>query len=125
MRSKIIELIKSKGYKEFKSGLYADRLCFQRRVESEVVCECNDRLHINIFCHPKDNILHLVPNANDSYEMQIVAENKSVWYDLKAYGLSEDDISENIETLENNLIKMFNSLEFPLFIPTEAKISKS
>jgi len=103
------KLLLEAGYKNWKTEPIEFEIQtkhYQRRVgsnETEAVCECNDRLHINI-----SQTQHR--DYPESYEMNIRAERNSRWCDLKLYSLSKEDIEANLGTMEKMLIKMFNAL---------------
>jgi len=104
--SEMDKIAESNGYKKFTSRVDDLGFIYQKRVESELVCSLNDKLHINI------NPSYIEFN-NDSiyakFKMSIVAENKDIWYDLGVYGLDLSE-SDKIPMIEENLIIMFNTL---------------
>ena len=78
-----------------------------KRVESESVCECNDKLSIYITVAQMDVIADVRSNFVD---VSITAEKKSKWWTLKAYSLTIDEVLNDIKEVEQDLIKMFNVL---------------
>lgn len=88
-------------YPYMMKNLYEHRLT---DLETNSVCETNDRLciHINEY---------QFKDSHPQYEVSIVAERHSLWWDLKAYSLNAEELVNKIESIENNLIAAFNSLK--------------
>ena len=95
------------NYKEYKENYehpYTYKTSLQKRVESEAVCECNDKLSINIVVSEID----LGNKKHESYEIEIVAEKKSKWWKLSCYSMNRDEITSDLKDVEQTLVRLFN-----------------
>ena len=95
------------NYKEYKKEYeypYKYKTLLQKHVESEAVCECNDRLSINI----KVSELDLGDKTHESYEIEIVAEKRSKWWNLSCYSMNRGEITSDLKDVEQTLIRLFN-----------------
>ncbi len=80
-----------------------------RRVRHPAVfCECNDerdlQVVVNPFCFHSHGIDH------ESVEMEVTGEAGGQWYQLKAYGIRQDDFEEKIRQAELSLVQAWNNL---------------
>ena len=101
-------LITDNGYKQFKEKHEHPctyKTLLQKRVESEQVCELNDRLSINIDVHEYD----LGKSKYESYEVSIVAEKRGKWWKLSCYSLTRKEIANELKEVEETLIRLFNN----------------
>lgn len=102
-----------KGYKHYKTETdsigIGNTKYYQRRVDTDEgfdypLCQCNDRVSINI------EVWNLTLNGrNDiSCSMSLVHENQNgEWCDLKIYSLTEDELWNNLKSLEDKLLAMW------------------
>lgn len=101
--------LKIYGYKYYKQP-YEWPVTFsclwQKRVDSDIVCETNDRLHINIY----EFAYH---EGKSSFEVEITAERNGLWWKLKCYSLDEKGLEERLSDIEDVLVKMFCSIAVP------------
>lgn len=107
MKEKLITL----GYKEFNCSHLKDyqKYFLQKRFESKSVCDTNDKLFINITYNDLKSI-YLGSNLNNTFDIELMAEKNNQWYNLKCYGVNENELLENLYRIENNLINAFNTL---------------
>jgi hypothetical protein len=111
----IADFIISKQYRCYPENVkwpYEYKNLYQRRVqedtETNVVCETNDRLHINII---ETKFVDRPEQINTpSYSMEIVAELNGIWWALNSYALSGNDLVVRFDELEKTLIKLFNTI---------------
>lgn len=103
------DFLLEKGFKEYPEKNinypYTQRCLYQKRVESESVCETNDRLSINV------REYRILEASQSTYEVDIVAEKDGLWWELKAYSLNEAELVAKLDSIEDRLIKMFNSIK--------------
>ena len=93
-----------KEYKEEYEHPYKYKTLLQKRVESEAVCECNDKLSINI----KVSELDLGGRTHESYKIEIVAEKRSKWWNLSCYSMNRNEITSDLKDVEQTLVRLFN-----------------
>lgn len=101
------------GYKHWNTetvkGLDGYIEFFQKRMDKDEVfpyplCATNDKILINI----SHSVFTIQDQKHDSYEMYLVHENQDgYWCDLKIYSLNEEDIRQNINYLEQKLLKLW------------------
>lgn len=105
MKEKLIKL----GYKEFNYSFLKDyqKYFLQKRVESKSVCDVNDKLFINIIYNDLKSI-YLGSNLNNTFDIELMAEKNNQWYNLKCYGVNENELLDNLKRIEQNLINAFN-----------------
>lgn len=82
---------------------------YQKRVDtvyqSYPLCNCNDKLFINII--HTDFVIN--DNPHISYEMSLCHENDvGEWCDLKIYSLTAEKIIGNLKMYETALLDMWN-----------------
>lgn len=102
MKAININTLTSLGYKFSKQH---DSNLYQRKIDTDFVCDLNDKLHFNI----KEYELPIVNTI--SYTIGICAEKKDIWYDLKIYSLNEEELMNNLEKLEKQLLTMWSTLK--------------
>lgn len=106
---KTIDTLKeTHGYKQYPQNYeypYIYKALLQKRVNSKSVCETNDKLHITI----EYSLFDAFENYG-RYQIGIRAEKNELWWDLKAYSLSDDEILSRIEEIEKTLIELFNKI---------------
>lgn len=96
--------IEEKGYKLYpqnKEGYWTVHNLYQKRVDHDKVCETNEKLFINIYEYKASE------NGPMTYEMGIKAESNGLWWDLKVYGVSEERLETEFNTLEQKLIELW------------------
>ena len=97
----------NEGYRKYKVHIEAPlthKAHWQKKVDSAVVCELNEALHINIYewgFEFQDTL---------SYDISIVAQIKGDWYKLQAYSISSDTIDTKLKQFEDTLVKMINGI---------------
>ena len=102
-------LVTEHGYKEFKEDYeypYVYKSLLEKRIENESVCETNNKLYIHIR-------VAVFEGTNGLFTVEIVAEKKSLWWNLSCYSLNSKEIQDNIEEVEQTLVKLFNSIDLP------------
>lgn len=102
-------LIDEHGYKEYEeeySHPYLFKCLLQKRVNSDSVCETNNKLNIDINVSKMD----LGSNVYESYDVKIVAEKNGLWWNLSCYSMNRGELLEKLTEVENTLIKLFNSI---------------
>ena len=106
MKEKLLEL----GYKEWKNYYLKDyqEYFLQKRVESKSVCDTNEKLFIDVIYN---NLKTISDNLNNTFDIELMAEKNSQWYDFKCYGVNENELLENLNNIEQNLINAFNILK--------------
>jgi hypothetical protein len=100
-------LTTEQGYKEYKEKFehpYKYKTLLQKRVDSECVCECNDKLSININVSEFD----LGDRTHESYEIEIVAKKRAKWWKLSCYAMTRTEITRGLKYVEETLIRLFN-----------------
>lgn len=108
----IKEFLESNGYKMWKqeaeSGLITQH--FQKRIDNlhkyidVPVCECNDKVFVNIQYYDFDMGNH----QTKSCQISLVHENKNQdWCDLKIYSISVDKMKEGLVGYEDKIIKLW------------------
>jgi hypothetical protein len=80
-----------------------------RRVRHPAVfCEFNDerdlQVVVNPFCFHSRSIDH------ESVEMEVTGEAGGQWYQLKAYGIRQDDFEDKVHQAELSLVQAWNNL---------------
>jgi hypothetical protein len=104
----VVDWLKTEqGYKEYKETFkhpYKYKTLLQKRVDSECVCECNDKLSININVAEFD----LGHTNHESYEIEIVAEKRAKWWKLSCYSMTRAEITSGLKDVEDTLIRLFN-----------------
>ena len=79
---------------------------FQKHVESESVCELNNKLFINV----EISHFEIANNLHEYINVEIRAEKYGKWWILACYSLKFIELEKNIFEIENRLIKIFNAL---------------
>lgn len=106
----IIKYLKSeKGYKEFpqkKQYELLTKILLQKKVDSDSVCETNDSLSVDIHISK----FELNNCSHEGYNVEIRAEKNGKWWTLNCYSLTRDEIANQISSIEETLIRLFNSL---------------
>lgn len=95
-----MKILVDNGYKKC-SGDYNGATLWQKRVDSERVCETNERLFINVWEYSE---------FTHSFEVEITAEYKAKWWVLKVYSLGEEQLTNELQDIEQTLIKLFNAI---------------
>lgn len=100
------------GYREWQrdADRFGVKIQYQKRIdtvpeyEDYPLCECNDKLFININSYEYDvNGVYSL-----SFEMSLVHENRSGdWCDLRIYALTADKIEVNLKSYEVQLLEMW------------------
>lgn len=109
MENTVEDLLTRRSYKKYPQRIdypYIDRNLYQHALtdlETNAVCETNNRLFININ-------EYMFVDCPYKYEVDITAERHGIWWILKAYSFTAEELTKNIEFVENELIKMFNSI---------------
>lgn len=99
------------GYKKWdvETEQYGTTEKYQRRVDtdegfSSPLCQCNDRLFINI----ERFTCNITGSNKTSSKIDLVHENsKGEWCDIGIYSLSDEQLMSNIEQYEKKLIAMW------------------
>lgn len=84
---------------------------YQRRVDtdpefSSPLCECNERVHINIETFSYD----LGTGERTTCQIGLIHENsKGEWCDLSIYSLQPDELIDNIEKYEGKILKLWEA----------------
>ena len=85
-----------------------DWYAYRRVHYPAVFCECNDerdlQVVVNPFCFHSHGIDH------ESVEMEVTGEAGGQWYQLKAYGIRQDDFEEKMRQAELSLVRAWNNL---------------
>ena len=107
---KVVDWLKIEhGYREYKQqndSNFTYKTLLQKRVDSECVCECNDRLSITI----NVSLLYLSDSYYESYEIEIVAEKNKMWWKLSCYSMTRDEIKGRLKEVEETLVRLFNNI---------------
>ena len=109
----IQEFLEQNGYRNWKVDKqgYGTTTHYQKRIdiiqeyEHYPLCECNDKLFINIV-HSEFTI-----NGREhvSFEMSLVHENKAGnWCNLKIYSLTEEKVTANLQKYEKLILELWN-----------------
>ena len=93
-----------KEYKEKYEHPYTFKTLLQKRVESESVCELNDRLSINMVVSEID----LGDKTYENYVIEIVAEKRSKWWKLSCYSMNRKEVMSDLKDVEQTLVRLFN-----------------
>lgn len=106
------EFLESRGYKWFphpleKSNEFAEKNSYQRKVESEALCECNGNLCVNI---REWKWLSVMEKGRVSYEIELTAERKGKWWNFKVYCINKKELETQLEEIEKTLVKLFNQI---------------
>ena len=108
----IEDFLKQHNYRDWKQDKheYGVTTHYQKGIdtvpeyEHYPLCECNDKLFINIV-HSEFTING---HEHNSFEMNLVHENKAGdWADIRIYSLTEDKIVANISKYEVQLLEMW------------------
>jgi len=108
----IKEFLENKGYvfwkedRENEGSYRSQSMKFQKRINNPdiPVCECNEKLFINVGYH----LFDIGSGVNETCTISICAENESSdWCDLNIYSISVDKFKQNINYYENSLITMW------------------
>ena len=106
------EFLEQHGYKMWKedkdemsfSQKYQKRLDILHKYKDVPLCECNDKLLINIdyWSFEINGIF------SESCTIYLVHENKNQdWCDLKIYSIPVDKMKENLEHYEDKIVKLW------------------
>ncbi len=74
-------------------------------------CECNEGKRMQIVVTPFDYRLH--PAAKPSAEVSVTGEASGVWFKLKAYSLSQEELPPRLPEVEAALIAAWNAITAP------------
>lgn len=85
---------------------YTFKTSLSKRVESESVCDCNDKLSIFITVSQ----IHINDILHESVDISITADKNSKWWVLKSYSLSKNEVIQDLLDVEKTLIKLFNQI---------------
>ena len=108
------EFLESNGYKCWKNDVdeCSKTEHYQRRVdnlpqyESYPLCQCNDKVYINIV-HYRFTIHDLDHNSLTANLCHGNAAGE--WCDLKIYSLSEEKVKESLDSIEQKLLNMWKA----------------
>lgn len=82
---------------------------YQKRVdvfedyEHYPLCQCNNKLFINILEAATTNLISGV--VSSSYEIELCAENnQQLWYQFKIYSIDSEDIQNNLNLYEKDIL---------------------
>lgn len=103
----ILDFLVGKGYKK-NTGFAIDKLydstwnAYRVYKGETKECVCNDKNpQFIVYCYEYD--------GKHSYKIELCNENNLAWVNLNYYGLSEDDIIDNIDYYEKSLIRMWEA----------------
>ena len=94
------------GFKEYEQRFewpITKKELFQRRFTNQRVCERNGNIFINV-------LAVAIKDEAPTFEISLTAEHNSVWWDLKAYGLSEEELDQKLPIIEATLVNLFNQI---------------
>lgn len=107
------EFLEQNGYKMWKedkdtmsfSQKYQKRLDTLHKYKDVPLCECNDKLLINIdYWHFEINGI-----TSESCSIYMIHENKNEdWCDLKIYSIPVDKMKENLVAYEDKIVNLWN-----------------
>lgn len=104
----------ARGYRETKSktvnNLFDAQWSVYKRWDGKEVqeCVCNENqpqinIYFQSFQYPTSDEFH------ESYVIEVTQENQLGWVTLKYYGISEDDIIEELQKYEQSLMNAWES----------------
>lgn len=106
----VIKLLDEQGYKHFIHGLDQGKAySFQKRIDDGLhhLCECNDKLFMNVKVHD----FSINDHAHRSVEMSMCHENSdNQWFDLKVYGIRPEEFVEYYQTGFDKLFKAWKNI---------------
>lgn len=97
--------LKTLGYKLFPGKPewpYLIKNLYQKAVESDRVCDLNKVLRIDVNEYQFDG-------GYLSYEVRIIGQH-GIWWNLGCYSLSEEQLLDQLETIELTLVKLYNAI---------------
>ena len=85
-----------------------DWYAYRRVRHPAVFCECNDEKDLQVVVYPFSFHNHGI--NHESVEMEVTGEAGGQWYQLKAYGIRQEDFEEKIRQAELSLVQAWNNL---------------
>lgn len=71
-------------------------------------CECNEDKPAQIVVYPHDFEIH--GRRHQSNEVEITGEAADTWFNLKAYGIKDDELKARLPEIEAMLVSAWNAL---------------
>ena len=71
-------------------------------------CETNDNSAVQITIRPFK--FEIFTNCYKTIEIELVGEANKIWFSLKAYALTEDDVYKRLDEIEQMLVSAWNGL---------------
>lgn len=97
------------GFRIAPSSSYCGNACnwyaYRRSELPARECECNDGKPAQIVINPYEIV------GNEQVEVDLIGEYGGVWYKLKAYSLSSDDLRARLPDVEASLVRAWNALK--------------
>lgn len=109
----LTKFLKDKGYKEYTvsesdlNSFTTFKTLLKKSVDSEVLCECNDNLCIDVSIASQHFLSGTVLNRA---EISITAQLHNKWWNLKCYSLTPEEAIVQFDEVEQTLIKLFNTI---------------
>ena len=108
-----MKFLEDKGYKCWKTDVddVSTSKHWQRRVDLDKgfdapLCQCNEKLHINIRHHE----FAIQDHEHKSCEIYICGENKDgEWCDIKIYSVKPEELEEKLDSLETKVLNMWKA----------------
>lgn len=85
-------------------GWYA----YRRVKHAATRCECNEDKELQVVVYPYSTRFY--DQLHESVEMEVTGEAGGQWYQLKAYGIRQDDFEEKMRQAELSLVQAWNNL---------------
>lgn len=75
-------------------------------------CECNDeKKGVQIVIYPYTHDFDKMPkDARDSVELRVTGKAGGLWFDMKAYSIKPEELSEKLPEIERMLVAAWNAL---------------
>lgn len=86
-----------------------DWVAYRRIQRAHRRCETNDTKNCQLVVHPY-KIQFPDDRTYEAYEVEITGECASLWFTLKAYSISRDDLQTKLDEIEDKLIKAWEAL---------------
>ena len=105
MKDSTVKFLIKRGYKEYKQKEedgFKKRI-FQRMIDSNLVCDTNDNLAIQVRFFD----IETSDYKNQSFQVDLCAEKNELWFDLKVYSITESQLVEKLDIIEMQLKQMF------------------
>lgn len=107
------QTLEAAGFKVANNGLASrENLCRWYAWRPSAIqarpCECNNKPRMQIEVYP--HVFSVDAKTYRSAEVKLVGEAGGVWFDLKAYSISMENLPSKLDAIEAQLVAAWNAL---------------